>query len=310
MTAAAPVRPPRRRVRIDTSGERSIISAKDRNSRSTRIALAVVSVLVVGTLVLISVGPLAWLFKAATSTTSETLADPFALWPTGAHWDNFAEAFGRVRFGTYLLNTLWLCLGTWFFTMIVATSLGYFLAVLKPAYARFISALILATLFIPGVVSLVALYLTVMDVPIIGVNLLNTFWAVWLPSSANAFFVVLVRQSFASLPMELFEAARVDGAGRFRVFWSLVLPLSRPTLGVVSLLALVNAYKDFLWPLLVLPNGDMQPLSVALPRLEQYTELSVYMAALFLTIVIPLVLFLVFQKQFLSAAGSQGAVKG
>jgi multiple sugar transport system permease protein len=290
--------------------ERSIISFGDRRSRSVRIGIAVVATVLLLFLVLVAVGPLAYLFKAATSTSSETLSDPLALWPSGMHWDNFAEAFSRVRFGMYLANTGWVCAGNWFFGMLVATTGGYLLAILRPAYGKVMSALIMATLFIPGVVTLVALYLTIMDVPFIGVNLLNTYWAVWLPAGANAFNVLLVQRSFAALPQEIFDAARVDGAGKFRVFISLVLPMSRPILGVISLLTLVGAYKEYLWPLLVLNKSDMRPLSVALPNLQEATDLSVYFAALFMALAIPLALFIAFRKQFLSAASSQGSVKG
>jgi multiple sugar transport system permease protein len=138
---------------------------------------------------------------------------------------------------------------------------------------------------------------------------MNSFWAVWLPAGANAFNVLLVQRAFQALPQDIFDAARIDGAGRLRVFWSLVLPMSRPILGVVSLLAVVGAYKEFLWPLLVLPDSSKQPLSVALPRLAENTDLSVYFASLFVALAIPFAYFIVFHKQFLSASGSQGAVK-
>lgn len=300
----------RRQRRAEQASERSIVSFQDRRARKSQIWLAVIALVVVVGLVVVSLGPLLWLFKAATSTSTETLAEPFSLWPTGLHWDNFVEAFRRVRFSTYLLNTLWLCLGSWFFGMLVTATGAYTLAILKPAYAKVVSALVMATLFIPGVISLVALYLTVVKVPLLNINLLNTFWAVWLPSAASAFNLLLVQRSFQALPSEIFDAARIDGAGATRIFTALVLPMSRPILGVVSLLTIVAAYKDFLWPLLVLTDADMQPLSVALPRLEQSTELSVYLAALFLALLIPIALFIVFQRQFLSAAGSSGAVKG
>lgn len=289
--------------------ERSIVSVLDRRSRRVRWTVAIIGAVVMIGLIVGSVGPIAWLFKSATSTSTETLSAPFALWPSGLHWDNFATAFSKVRFGTYLLNTLWIVLGNWLFGMLVATTGGYVLAILRPRYAKVLSYLVLATLFVPGVISLIALYLTVIDIPVLGISLLNTYWAVWLPASASAFNVLLVQRSFAALPRDVFDAARIDGAGAFRVLWSIVLPMARPILGVVSLLTVVAAYKDFLWPLLVLPDAAKQPLSVALPRLEQSTELSVYMAALFISLVIPVIAFLTFQKQFLSAAGSSGAIK-
>ncbi|MBZ2194788.1 carbohydrate ABC transporter permease [Ruania sp. N2-46] len=282
----------------------------DRKSPLVRGVVAVAAGLVLVALVITCAGPLFWLFKAATSTSTETLAQPFGLWPSGLHWENVTAAWSTVRFGTYLRNTLIICAGAWFFGLLVATTGGYGIAVLRPAYAKVVEIAVLATLFIPGVVSLVALYLTVVNLPLLNVNLLNTFWAVWLPGAASAFNVLLVSRYFQAIPRELFEAARIDGAGAFRVFWSLVLPLAKPILGVVSLLTIIGAYKDFLWPLLALPDHDLQPISVALPRVESSTDLGVFMAALFVSVVIPVALFLVFQRQFLRAAGSAGAIKG
>ncbi|WP_420111919.1 carbohydrate ABC transporter permease [Pseudactinotalea sp.] len=302
--------PRRRRSEVDdVRNERSIISSMDRKVPLIRGAVAVAGVLVIAALVVTCAGPLFWLFKAATSTSTETLAAPFALWPSGLHWENLVNAWTQVDFATYMRNTLLVCGGAWFFGLLVATTGGYGIAVLRPAYAKVVSAAVLATLFIPGVISLVALYLTVIELPIFGVNLINTFWAVWLPASANAFNVLLVSRYLNTIPRDLFDAARIDGAGQMRVFWSLVLPLARPILGVLSLLTIIGAYKDFLWPLLVLPRPDLQPISVALPRIESTTDFAVLMAAMFISVLVPVLLFLAFQRQFLRAAGSAGAIK-
>ncbi|NUT34413.1 MAG: carbohydrate ABC transporter permease [Hamadaea sp.] len=295
---------------MSAEAERSILSRIDRRRPGVRAAFAAVRVLVFTALVILCVGPLFWLFKAATSTSAETLSAPFSLWPSGLHWDTFAQVWTKVDFARYFVNTLWLMAGSLFFGLLVATTGGYGLAILKPRYAKAVYAAILATLFIPGVISLVALYLTVMDVPLLHVNLIGTLWAVWVPASANAVNVLLMQRFFAAIPGDLFEAARIDGAGPFRIFVSLVLPMSRPILGVVSLLTLVGAYKEFLWPLLVLPNPQDQPISVALPRLETSGDFAQFMAALFISVIIPVVLFLVFQRQFLRAAGNAGALKG
>ena len=119
-----------------------------------------------------------------------------------------------------------------------------------------------------------------------------------------------MKRFFDSLPREIFEAARVDGAGPFRLFWSIVLPMSRPILGVVSVFAVIGAWKDYLWPLLVLPDPSVQPLSVRLPLLQGTTDLGVLLAALFITSAIPIGLFLLFQRMFLNGAGLSGAIKG
>ncbi|RCK68350.1 carbohydrate ABC transporter permease [Desertihabitans brevis] len=306
-----PVRVTRRRPRRERDqGERSVVSALDRRRPGVRVALAVGGTLVVGLLVVVCGGPLLWLFKAATSTSTETLASPFALWPSGLRWENFSEVWTRVEFSRYFLNTVFLILGSLFFGLLVATTGGYGLAVLRPRYAKVVSALVLATLFIPGVISLVSLYLTVVELPVLGISLVGTLWAVWLPSAANAVNVLLMQRFFASIPAELFEAARIDGAGPFRIFAALVLPMSKPILGVISLLLLVGAYKEFLWPLLVLPRPADQPISVVLPRLEGSIDYAQFLAALFISVLVPVVLFLLFQRQFLRAAGNAGALKG
>lgn len=311
-TAAAPpagaVRARRRKGHEDDG--RGILSSNDRRRTSVKVAVAVLGVCVVGLLVCVSVGPLLWLFKSAVSTTPDIVQRPLALWPSGIRWGNLADALDKIEFGKYLLNTLWIALGSWFFGLLVATTGGYALSILKPGYGKVIEGAVLATLFIPGVISLVSLYVTILDLPLLGINLINSFWAVWLPSAASAFNVVVVKRFFDGLPPDLFEAARIDGAGPYRIFWSLVLPMSRPILGVLSLLTLVGAWKEFLWPLLVLPDADMQPLSVALPRLSDTAETSLLMAAMFISVIIPVLLFLLLQRQFLRGAGQAGALKG
>ncbi|KTS55490.1 ABC transporter permease, partial [Microbacterium testaceum] len=145
---------------------------------------------------------------------------------------------------------------------------------------------------------------------ILGFSLIDTWWAVWLPAGATAFNVLIIARFLEAIPADLYEAARIDGAGPLRILWSIVLPLARPILGVVGLLTVVASWKDYLWPLLVLPTPDNQPVSVALPRLADQTELSVQMAALFLSLIIPVALFLIFQRQFLRGASMAGGVKG
>lgn len=300
----------RRRRREEPAHERSLISFQDRKRPSVVWGLRISSALVVGGLVLACAGPLLWLFKAATSTSQETLSQPFALWPSGIHWDNIVEMWQRVDFSLYLTNTLWVVLGSWLLTLFVATTGGYGLSVLRPAYSKAITGALLATLFIPGVISLVATYLTVIELPLVGISLINTYWAVWLPAAASAFNVLLLKYFFDAIPRELYEAARIDGAGAIRVFWSVVLPMSRPILGVISLVTVIASYKEFLWPMLVLPDPDRVPISVVLPRLESSVEFSHFLAALLISTAIPLAFYLVFQRQVLRAVGSAGAIKG
>jgi multiple sugar transport system permease protein len=314
--AASPAAPPARtrtRWRRDRPAEpvsRGIVSSSEWRSPSVRIGLGLTQALLLVGLVVVALGPLLWLVKASITSTQDTLRDPMAFFPSGVDWANLSTAWSSVHIDLHFANSMIVASGAWLVQIVVATTGGYALSILKPRYGPVLYWLVLSTLFVPAVVLLVPLYLTVLSPPLLGHSLINTFWAVWLPAGANAFNVLLAKRFFDNLPGEIFEAARIDGAGPFRVFWSVLLPMSRPILGVISVFAFVAAWKDFLWPLLVLPDPDMQPLSVRLPTLANSIELDILLAALMISALIPVVLFLIFQRTFLRTAGLGGAIKG
>jgi multiple sugar transport system permease protein len=130
---------------------------------------------------------------------------------------------------------------------------------------------------------------------------------IWMQTG---FAMVVLSAAIKAIPDEIFEAARIDGAGPFRLFWSIVLPMSKPILGVVSVFAVLASWKDFLWPLLVLTDPDEQPLSVRLPTIQSQTELGVFLAAMFIACLVPIAGFLLFQRSFLRGSGLGGALKG
>lgn len=299
---------PARRVRKRARGkneDRTLISANDLRHPRTRITVNTWKAVFLVALVILGLYPIFWLFVAATSTTQDTLRNPLGVWDEGFHPGNITEAWNRIQINLYTGNTFIIALGTTFFMLLITLTGAYVLGVLKPWYAKFINIAIMATLFIPGIISLVPLYLTIIDLGII-----DTWWAVWLPGSVSAFNILIVKQYLQSIPAELFEAAKIDGAGPFRVFGHIVLPLTRPILGVVALLTFIAAWRDFLWPMLALPSPDKRPLSVALSLAERTTDLSLAMAGMFIATAFPIVLFLIFQKQFLSGVSATGSVKG
>lgn len=300
----------RRRGDARTQADRGIISAADRRRRRVRWTLRLIEAIVLVFLLIAGLGPLLWMVKSSITPTQDTIRTPMALWPNGFDLSYFATAWTQTHIDRYLLNTVWIAVGSWLVQIVVATTAGYVLSVLKPRFHRVLSGLVLATLFVPSIVLLVPLYLTVVDVPILHVRMIDTFWAVWLPAGASAFNVVVIKRFFDNLPREIFDAARVDGAGPFQLFWRIVLPMSRPIVGVVSVFAVIATWKDYLWPLLVLRNPDLQPLSVRLPTLQPTTDLAIFIAALTISSAIPIALFLLFQRLFLRGPGLSGALKG
>ena len=293
----------------DPSTERGVISTHERRRPGVRVGMVFVHVVLFVGLIIVGLGPLLLLAKFAITPTADIIATPMALWPNGVDWANLTQAWFDVEVGKYFVNTLAVAAGSLVFSLTIATTGGYVLSVLKPKYAAILNGAVLATLFVPSVVLLVPLFITVVRPPF-GPSLLNNWFGVWLPTAANAFFILIVKRFFDSLPTEIFEAARTDGAGPFRLFWSIVLPMSKPILGVVSVFAIIASLKDFLWPYLVLRDPAVQTLGVRLPAIESQTELDVNLAALAIATIIPVVLFLVFQRLFLRGAGLGGAVKG
>lgn len=312
-TTGAATSVPRRSLHRRTASPdatRGLVSANEWRRPGTAITMRALHVLLFILLLICGLFPMLWLLKSGLTPTQDTLRTPLALFPHGIDWNNMVQAWTQVQIGRYVWNTLALAFGCWIVQLIVATTGGYALSVLRPRYGKAIMGLILATLFVPSVVLLVPLYLTILHPPVLGTSMINTFWAVWLPSGASAFNVVIVTRFFDSLPREIFDAAKTDGAGPFRLFWSVVLPMSQPIIGVISVFAVIASFNDFLWPLLVLPNPNLQPLSVRLPSIQPTTDLGVFLAALTIATLIPIALFLALQRFFLSGAGLQGAVKG
>jgi multiple sugar transport system permease protein len=302
--------PGRRRARTVEGSGPALIGPDEWRRPKIRWGFGGAQALLLIGLIVVGLGPLLWLAKSAITPTNDTITYPMALFPHGAAWSNLHQAWFDVRVGRYFWNTVELAIGSWFMQVFVATTAGFALSVLRPKYAKVITALLLTTLFVPAVVLLVPLYVEIVHPPIVHHSLIDSYWAVWLPAGASAFNVVLVARFFDNLPREIFEAARIDGAGPFRLFWSVVLPMSKPILGVVSVFAVLASWKDFLWPLLVLTNPDRQPLSVRLPQIQAQTSLGVFLAALFIASLVPIIGFLIFQRSFLRGTGLGGAIKG
>ncbi len=292
------------------SQDRSIVSHSDWRSRRVRWTLRALQAGVLLFLVVVGLGPILWMLKSSITPTQDTLRMPMALFPHGFDLGQLGRAWSRTHIDRYVWNTVVIAFGSWAVQIIVASTAGYALSVLRPRFGRLMMGLVIATLFVPPIVLLVPLYLTIVDVPIVHWRMIDNYWAIWLPAGASAINIVLMKRFFDNLPREIFEAARVDGAGPFRLFWSIVLPMSRPILGVVSVFALIATWKDYLWPLLVIRNPELQPLSVRLPTLQPTTDLGIFIAALTIACIFPIALFLIFQRLFLRGAGLSGAIKG
>lgn len=259
------------------------------------------------TLVLFTVAfllPLVWVLLGAFKPPAELAQQPPTVLPRTWEPGAYVDAWNYMDLGRFFLNTFVVAIGAWAVQMAVIVPAAYALSKLKPWGGNLILGLMLATLMLPATAILVPVYLTLTDL-----GLLNNPAGIWLPAAANALNIYLLKRFFDQIPEELLEAARIDGANTWTTLTRIVLPISRPILAVVSIFAVVAAWKDFIWPLLVFPDPAKQTLSVALQRFAPDTPINLLLAGLVLASLPMVALFLAFQRHILAGL-TAGGVKG
>ncbi|GAA1277057.1 carbohydrate ABC transporter permease [Sphaerisporangium rubeum] len=306
---APPPAPEKRRRKAPRQQFRGLVSPHTLGTTRGRVIYWIVLSSVVLGFTAVFVFPLYWMVTGALKSPDELARIPPSFFPDELNFDVYAEAWDQLELGTFLRNTVIYAAGAWLFTLAIDVTAAYALSKLRPVLGKAVLGLMLATLMIPPMVILLPAYLTVKDLPILGFNLINTPWAIWLPAAANGFFIFLLKRFFDSIPRELLEAASIDGAGPARILWSVVLPVSRPIIGVVSILAVVGVWKDFVWPLLVLPDSDKMPISVGISSLSAQMPQNVLMAALVIASIPAIVIFFVFQRSIMAGL-TAGSLKG
>ena len=253
--------------------------------------------------------PLYWAVTGAMKSSVELAQTPPTVVPRDWQPETYQQAWTGLDLARYFRNTFVVVIGAWAVQLAVAVPAAYALSKLRPRLGGLVLGLMLATLMLPAAAVLVPTYLTVVDVPLVHLNLLNHPAAIWLPAAANAFNIYVLKRFFDQLSEELVDAARIDGAGPLRTLWYVVLPVSRPILAVVSIFAVVAAWKDFIWPLLVFPDPGKQTLSVALQRVAPDIPINYLLAGLVLASLPMVAAFLVFQRQILAGL-TAGSLKG
>ncbi|MDX6264484.1 MAG: multiple sugar transport system permease protein [Kribbellaceae bacterium] len=288
---------------------RSLVSPLSLRSWRGKVTYWTVLVVVVIGFTIAFVFPLYWMITGALKSPEEIAQIPPSFFPKHFDFSVYADAWNQLQLGVFLKNTALYAGGAWLFTLAVDVTAAYALSKLRPFFGKLILALMLATLMIPPMVLLLPTYLVAKDVPLFHVSLLNTPWAIWLPAAANGFFIFLLKRFFDSIPRELLEAAEIDGASPMRILWSIVLPVSRPILGVVSILSVVTVWKDFVWPLLVLPETDKMSISVGIASLSAQMPQNVLIASLVIASLPTILVFFVFQRSIMAGL-TAGSLKG
>jgi len=284
------------------------VGRRVRKGSGPRRGVGLPTYLLLGLLALLFLGPLAFMLTTSFKSTTETSSRDLTLFPTEPTTDAYTRILDapQTPVATWFVNSMIAATLQMVLILIVASLAAYALARMDFPGRKLMTALILATLFIPPISLLVPNYVIVSQL-----GWLDSLNAVIVPGAAGAFGVFFLRQFFISLPTELEEAALIDGASRFRVFWEIILPLSRPALATLALLSFLTNWNDFLWPLYVLFSPDQLTLQPGLSTLQSAytTDYATIMAGGVIASIPVIILFLVSQR-FVIEGVSRSGLKG
>jgi len=251
--------------------------------------------------------PLYWMANSALKNIDELSSFPPTLYPHAPAFENFVRAVTYIPFGTFLLNSVILTTGVALGAAISNPLIAYGFSRIKWPGRDVVFGIVLASIFLPFPVLIVALF----DI-FAKLHWIDTFLPIIVPAFfGNPFFIFLMRQFFLGLPNEISEQARIDGANEFQVFIRIIMPLAKPAVAVVIIFAAVQAWGEFLTPLLFLQDESKYPLSIGLQfyRQEHDVAYNLLMAASTLIVLPVVALFLAFQRFFIEGI-TVGAVKG
>ncbi len=267
------------------------VSPRRRARRSLGLQLALWAGLVV------MATPFAWMILGSFKTTRELRQRPPTWIPEEPTLQNYRDLFDRLDFPRYFLNSTVAALAVTAGNLLFCSMLGYALAKLDFPGKRVLTAVMLSTLMIPAFVTFMPLFVLVSNM-----NLTNSRAGLILPFLAGAFGAFLMRQFMFSIPDELLDAARVDGAGEYRIFFRIVLPLCGPALATLGVLTFLTNWNSFLWPLVVASTEDMYTLPVALALFsigQQESNVALQMAGA-VVVVLPIVILFFAMQRYVS----------
>jgi multiple sugar transport system permease protein len=259
---------------------------------------------VLGAGLFVMVVPFLWMLMTSVKPEAEVRSVPPTWWPETFTLDNYEALFTRLDFPTYFLNSVIVAVAVTVGNVLFGTMLGYALAKLSFPGKRLVFGLVLLTLMIPGVVTFVPLFVLTTNL-----GLTNTLPGMFLPFLAAPFGVFLMRQFIQGLPDELIQAARVDGAGELRIFFSVIMPLCGPAMATLGILSFLGSWNNFLWPLVVAQTEDKYTLPVALALYsvgQNATQYGLLLAGAVVVVIPVVAVFLALQRYILQGIAMTG----
>lgn len=283
--------------------DNGIITWSDLKKPSVRILYyTIFAICIIFTI--ISIAPPLWVFLSSFKDIKEFTLEP-TLIPKKFDFSKFVKTWNDLKFYKYYINSFISIAGSLVCAIVFNGLLAFAISIIKPKGSKFIYSLVLGSLMVPATTSLVPLFININKLGLSG-----TFYPLWFSIGANAFYVVLFKQFFDTLPKSIIEAARLDGCNNLQLFLRIVMPLSKPITMVVAMYAINAAWSDFLLPYLVLNNTGLETVMVRLFQFRNGKTADVDILRAIVFAVIPLViLFTAFQKQ-ITQSNSYSGIKG
>jgi multiple sugar transport system permease protein len=272
------------------------------SQRTQRIILY--SLLIIGAV--ISLFPIIWMVSASLMPTGEASTFPPRILPSRITFDHYYDLFTRLSLGRYLFNSAFIAIVVTSLSLVINAMAGYAFAKLRFRGRDKVFRALSAGLVLPVQVSMLPLFLLLKNM-----GLINTYWGVIIPGLASIFGIFLIRQYAISIPDEMLDAARVDGASEMRIFWSIVVPGILPILATLAIWTFLATWNDFMWPLIVLSDESHYTLPVALANLagEHVQDTELMMAGSVITVIPVMLVFLFLQRYYIQGVMA-GSVKG
>lgn len=253
--------------------------------------------------------PSVWVLLSGFKDVQEIYAMPSSFLPKSIDLSKLGYVWNTMKFKESYIATFIMTAGNLVTAILVPSIAGYSLSRLQPKGSKLILALLLWTMMMPGTIRLVPLFSIFVDMPLLHINMTNTYWPFFIMSAANIFDTFLFKNYFDSISISYLEAARIDGCGNLRIFFKIVLPLAMPIIVVVAIFTVNNTWSNFLWPLLILKDEDMMPVAVKIFRMKGEYSLDLYMLSLVFAFIPPTIIYIFFQRQILGGLAA-GGVKG
>lgn len=247
--------------------------------------------------------PLFWMVSTSLKTPDQVFEVPIQWIPTQPRFENYVEAWNTAPFGRYFLNSLFIGSMTVVLNLFFCSLAGYGFAKYQFRGKGFLFLLVLATMMIPFQVLIIPLFVMMRQL-----DWLNTYYALIVPAAMSAFGIFFMRQFIQTIPDDLLEAARMDGASEFRIYWNVILPLSSSPLAALAVFTFLESWNSLIWPLVTINKDDLRPIALGLTEFQGVhgSDYTLIAAASSLLIVPMLVMFLLLQRYFVQGITLSG----